>query len=171
MMEAGRHSGRSAHRIWSWAAAALAACTPGLLNQRDDLLFFPSLFVSLALATAGAGLWALRPRLRPLVAGALAWAVVGGAWTGALLAENFHPLSARAVDWNTEFLYGRYAGATIPPARRERLSAQLAGLGIAGGAQPRQRVRALVEEAKAAGRSRPTSDGRVFFPVLPERYF
>jgi hypothetical protein len=160
-------------RRWAalWAAAAVAACTPGLLNQRDDLLFFPSLFVSLALAAAGAGLWAARPRLRPLVAGALAWAVVGGAWTGALLAENFHPLSARAIDWNTEFLYGRYAGATVPPARRERLAAQLAALGVRAGEQPRQRVRALIEEAKAAGRRRPTADGRVFFPALPERYF
>ena len=160
-------------RRWAalWAAAALAACTPGLLNQRDDLLFFPSLFVSLALATARTGVWAARPPLRPLVVVAFAWAAVGGAWTGALLAENFHPLSARAVDWNTEFLYGRYAGATIPPARRERLSAQLAGLGIVGGAQPRPRVRALIDEAKAAGRRRPTPDGRVFFPLLPERYF
>jgi hypothetical protein len=160
-------------RRWAalWAAAAVAACTPGLLNQRDDLLFFPSLFVALALATAGTALWAARPRWRPLVVAAFAWAVLGGAWTGALLAENFHPLSARAVDWNTEFLYGRYAGATVPPARRERLAAQLAALGVRAGEQPRQRVRALIEEAKAAGRRRPTPDGRVFFPVLPERYF
>jgi hypothetical protein len=160
-------------RRWAalWAAAAVAACTPGLLNQRDDLLFFPSLFVALALATAGTALWAARPRWRPLVVAAVAWAVLGGAWTGALLAENFHPLSARAVDWNTEFLYGRYAGATVPPARRERLAAQLAALGVRAGEQPRQRVRALIEEAKAAGRRRPTPDGRVFFPVLPERYF
>jgi hypothetical protein len=154
-----------------WAAAAVAACTPGLLNQRDDLLFFPSLFVSLALAIAAAGVWSARPRGRPAVVAALAWAVIGGAWTGARLAENFHPLSARAVDWNTEFLYGRYATATIPAERRARLAAQLEALGIRAGEQPRLRVRALVEEARAAGRRRPAGDGRVFFPLLPERYF
>jgi hypothetical protein len=97
--------------------------------------------------------------------------VIGGAWTGWILAENFHPLSARAIDWNTEFLYGRYAAATIPAERRARLTEQLAALGIRPGDQPRQRVRALIDEAKAAGRRRPTDDGRVFFPLLPERYF
>ena len=100
----------------------------------------------------------------------LAWSVVGGAWTGARLAENFHPASARAIDWNTEFLYGRYASATIPPARRDAVAAQLAALGIRAGEQPRARVRALIDEAKDAGRRRPAADGRVFFPRLPERY-
>jgi hypothetical protein len=154
-----------------WALAAVAACTPGLLLQRDDLLFFPSLFVALFLATAWSALWTERPRIRPAIVAAVAWSVVGGAWTGALLAENFHPTSARAIDWNTDFLYGRYAAATIPPERRARLAAQLEGLGIRAGEQPRQRVRDLVAEAKEAGRRRPGPDGRVFFPLLPERYF
>jgi hypothetical protein len=160
---------------WSWAArwalAAVAACTPGLLLQRDDLLFFASLFVALLLATAWQALWRSRPSLRPLVGVGLAWSVLGGAWTGALLAENFHPASARAIDWNTEFLYGRYAAATIPPARREAVAAQLGALGIRAGEQPRARVRALIDEARAAGQRRPTRDGRVFFPLLPEPYF
>src|SRR6266536_278111 len=65
---------------WSglWAAAAIAACTPGLLLQRDDLLFFASLFVALFLATAWQALWRRRPALRVAVAGALGWAIVGG---------------------------------------------------------------------------------------------
>jgi hypothetical protein len=154
-----------------WAVAAVAACTSALLLQRDDLLFFPSLFVALFLATAWSALWDERPRLRPLVALAAAWAVLGGAWTGAVLAENFHPLSARAIDWNTDFLYGRYAAATIPPERRARLAALLDALGVRAGEQPRQRVRDLIAEAKEAGRRRPARDGRVFFPLLPERYF
>jgi hypothetical protein len=155
----------------SWAMAAVAACTPALLLQRDDLLFFASLFVALFLATAWSAVWHARPRLRPAVAVAAAWSICGGAWTGAILAENFHPASARAIDWNTEFLYGRYAAATIPPARRDALAAQLEALGIREGEQPRQRVRALVSEAKEQGRRRPTPDGRVFFPLLPEPYF
>jgi hypothetical protein len=154
-----------------WAAAAVAACTPGLLLQRDDLLFFASLFVSLSLATAWSAIWNARPRLRPVVGAAVAWAVLGGGWTGARLAENFHPASARAIDWNTDFLYGRYAAATIPDERRRALAAQLDALGVRAGEQPRQRVRVLIEEAKEAGRRRPTGDGRVFFPLLPERYF
>ena len=159
-------------RRWSglWAAAAVAACTPGLLLQRDDLLFFASLFVALFLATAWSALWRTRPALQPMVAAAVAWSLVGGAWTGAVLAENFHPASARAIDWN-RVLYGRYASATIPAARREALAAQLEALGIRAGDQPRQRVRALVAEAKEQGRRRPAPDGRVFFPLLPEPYF
>jgi hypothetical protein len=154
-----------------WALAAAAACTPGLLLQRDDLLFFASLFVALMLATAGQAIWHARPRWRPLIVAGLVWSVVGGAWTGARLAENFHPASARAIDWNTEFLYGRYASAHIPEERRRRLAAQLDALGVRAGEQPRLRVRALVTEAREAGRRRPTPDGRVFFPLLPEPYF
>ena len=154
-----------------WLVAAVLACTPGLLNQRDDLLFFPSLFVALFLATAWSAVWTARPRLRPAIVAGAAWAVIGGGWTGAVLAENFHPESARAIDWNTDFLYGRYAAATIPPERRARLAAQLDRLGIRAGEQPRQRVRDLVAESKQAGRRRPDADGRVFFPLLPERYF
>jgi hypothetical protein len=166
-------SGDRLARKWSalWTVSAVAACTPALLLQRDDLLFFASLFVALFLATAWAAIWRVRPRLRPVLAVAAAWSIVGGAWTGAILAENFHPASARAVDWNTEFLYGRYAAATIPAARREALAAQLDALGIRAGEQPRLRVRALVAEAKAQGRRRSTTDGRIFFPLLPEPYF
>jgi hypothetical protein len=166
-------SGDRDARKWAglWALAGVAACTPSLLLQRDDLLFFASLFVALLLATAWSAVWRTRPRLRPAVLAAAAWCLVGGAWTGAILAENFHPFSARAVDWNTEFLYGRYAAATIPAARRGALAAQLDALGIRAGEQPRQRVRALVAEAKEQGRRRPTPDGRVFFPLLPEPYF
>ncbi|HEU0104900.1 MAG TPA: hypothetical protein VFT38_01935 [Vicinamibacteria bacterium] len=154
-----------------WALVAAFACTPGLLLQRDDLLFFASLFVALMLATAWQAIWRTRPSWRPLVVIGLAWSVVGGGWTGARLAENFHPASARAVDWNTEFLYGRYASARIPEERRRRLVAQLDTLGIRAGEQPRLRVRALIAEAREAGRRRPTADGRVFFPLLPEPYF
>jgi hypothetical protein len=166
-------SGDRAARRWAglWAAAAVAACSPALLLQRDDLLFFPSLFVSLLLASAWYAPWRTRPSLRPAVALAAAWSILGGGWTGALLAENFHPASARAVDWNAEFLYGRYASATIPAARRQAVAARLEVLGVRAGDQPRQRVRALVAEAKEEGRRRPTSDGRVFFPLLPEPYF
>jgi len=154
-----------------WALAAVLACTPGLLLQRDDLLFFASLFVALMLATAWQATWRARPAWRPLVGIGLVWSLVGGAWTGARLAENFHPASARAVDWNTEFLYGRYASAHIPEERRRRVAAQLDALGVRAGDQPRLRVRALITEAREAGRRRPTPDGRVFFPLLPEPYF
>jgi hypothetical protein len=154
-----------------WALAAVAACTPGLLLQRDDLLFFASLFVALMLATAGQAIWRTRPSLRPLVVIGFLWSVLGGAWTGARLAENFHPASARAIDWNADFLYGRYATATIPLARRQAVAAQLEALGVRAGEQPRLRVRALIAEAREAGRRRPTPDGRVFFPLLPEPYF
>jgi hypothetical protein len=160
-------------KAWTarWALAAVGAGTPGLLLQRDDLLFFASLFVSLMLATAGQAVWTARPPWRPIVVAAFAWCLIGGSWTGAVLAQNFHPLSARAIDWNTEFLYGRYASATIPPARRDALAAQLGALGIRAGEQPRLRVRALVDEAKRDGRRRPNREDRVFFPLLPERYF
>jgi hypothetical protein len=154
-----------------WLAGAGAACAPALVLQRDDLFFFPSLFVALFLATAWTAVTAARPSARPLVAVAAAWLVAGGAWTSAAQAENFHPMSARAIDWDTEMLYGDYAAARIPAGRRAVVAARLDALGIREGQQPRQRVRALVAEAKESGRRRPGPEGTVFFPRLPERYF
>ncbi len=166
-----RRTTRLARLALRWLAAAIAACAPALVLQRDDLFFFPSLFVALFLATAWTALAERGGAARTAVALAAAWALLGGAWTERVFAENFHPASARAVDWNTQMLYGPYAGARIPPARREAVAARLSLLGIRPGEAPRQRVRDLIAEAKAAGRRRPTPDGRVFFPRLPEMYF
>jgi hypothetical protein len=154
-----------------WLASAMAACAPAFVLQRDDLFFFPSLFVALFFATAWTAIALAWPRARPAVGVALAWALLGGAWTSRAQAENFHPLSARAIGWDTEMLYGEYAKVHIPEERRAVVATRLAGLGIRPGERPRQRVRALVVEARDSGRRRPSPDGAVFFPRLPERYF
>lgn len=162
---------RAARVAVLWLAAAVFACAPALVLQRDDLFFFPSWFVALFLAAAWEAVateW--RPG-RPLAAAAAAWAILGGARTGHVLAENFHPQSARAVHWNTEMLYGDFRAARIPEPRRSAVAARLSALGIRPGEQPRQRVRALIAGARAEGRRAPAGDGRVFFPRLPEPSF
>lgn len=154
-----------------WLAAALISCTPALNVQRDDLLFFPGTFVALFYATAAATL-AKRPGAAGRLAmGGLAVLIMASGYMGIRFAENFHPDSSRALWWNMQMLHGDFShGATIPPARREAAIARLEQLGIRAGEQPRQRVRELASEARAAGRRRPSPDHAVFVPLLPEGF-
>jgi hypothetical protein len=153
-----------------WLACAILTCTPALTLQRDDLLFFPGTFLALAYATAAVALVRRGGAARVLAAAALAALVAASTHVGIVFAENFHPDSTRALWWNMQLVYGDFAGATIPPARRQAVVERLERAGIREGQQPRQRVRDLSAEAKAAGRRRPQPDGSVFLPWLPEQF-
>jgi hypothetical protein len=154
-----------------WLACAVLACTPALTLQRDDLLFFPGTFVGLFYAHATAVL-ARRPGpVRTVAATGVAALVAASTYVGIVFAENFHPDSTRALWWNMQVLHGEFsAGATIPPARRQAALERLHRAGIREGQQPRQRIRDLSAEARAAGRRRPSPDGAVFLPWLPEQF-
>jgi hypothetical protein len=152
-------------------AAAVIACTPALTFRRDDLLFFPVGFAALFYAS---GLWALSHgglALRVAAAALFASGLVGGAYTSRAFALNFHPDSARAVRWNAQMLYGPYAkGATIPPERRAAVESRLAVHGVRSAAD----LKALgprIGRARAEGPFRPSTNGTLFFPPLPERDF
>ena len=70
-----------------------------------------------------------------------------------------------------EIVYGEFAPrATVPPERRRAAVERLARAGIFEGRTPRQRIRDLSAEAKAAGRRRPGPAGEVFLPWLPEEF-
>jgi hypothetical protein len=154
-----------------WLAAAIIACAPALSFRRDDLLFFAGTFVGLFYATAAVELARTGGAARLLAVAGLAVIVAGGLHTGLVFAENFHPDSTRSLSWNTEMVHGEYAGrTTIPAIRRQAVVERLARVGIRGGEQPRQRVRALAAAARAAGRRRPAPDGEVFVPLLPEGF-
>jgi hypothetical protein len=153
-----------------WLAAALISCTPALNLHRDDLLFFPGTLVALFYATAAAALAKKPGAARGLATGGLAVLIVASGYMGLVFAENVHPASTRALWWNVQMLHGDFShGATIPPVRRAAAIARLEQHGIRAGEQPRQRVRDLAAEARAAGRRRPSPEG-VFVPLLPEGF-
>ncbi len=154
-----------------WLFAAVIACAPALNVQRDDLLFFPATFVALSYATAAAALARKTGALRALAVSGFAVLLIASASMGIVFAENLHPDSARALWWNMQILEGDFADrATVPAARRAAAMARLEERGIRAGEQPRQRVRALASEARAAGRRRPSPDHAVFVPLLPEGF-
>ena len=154
-----------------WLFAAVIACTPALNVQRDDLLFFPATFVALFHATAAAALARKGGALRAAAVAGFAVLVLASAYMGTVFAENFHPDSSRALWWNMQMVQGDFADrATVPAARSAAAMAQLEQRGIRAGEQPRQRVRALASEARAAGRRRPSPDHAVFVPLLPEGF-
>ena len=154
-----------------WLLAAVIACAPALNVQRDDLLFFPGTFVALFYATAAAALAQRKGIVRGSAVVGVVVLVTASAYMGIVFAENFHPDSARAVWWNMQMLQGDFADhATVPPVRREAAAARLEQLGIRAGEHPRQRVRELASDARAAGRRRPSPDHALFVPLLPEPF-
>jgi hypothetical protein len=154
--------------IGLWLPGALLACAPGLNVARDDLLFFPVSFLSLAVAAAAFEAWRARPVLRPLAAAVLAWGVAGGAYVGHTFAQNFHPDSLRALWWNGRYVYGAYsARANIPPPRRAAVVTRLREAGIYNVHHHVQGTRKLIRAALREGRRRPREDGAPFYPLLP----
>lgn len=155
-----------------WLSVAVVACAPALTLRRDDLLLFPTAFVSLFYASA---LWELsrdRRAWRGAAVIVLVTGIGGGAYLSRVYAQNFHPYSARAVWWNGKFIYGSYASrATIPPQRREAVARRLASVGIRNEVQLKTRLRKMVADAIAEGRRTPRDDETVFFPRLPEEDF
>jgi hypothetical protein len=158
----------SAARAGLWLGAAGLAATPCLTLRRQDLYFFPMIFLVFAVASAAAGLARALPAARLfVVVFGLAWA--GGAYTSRVFAENYHPMSSTALWLNGRFVYGPYADrATIPESRRSAVRRRLAALGIHRWGSLRLRLRELVHEALAAKRRRPVEDGAVFVPLLRE---
>jgi hypothetical protein len=154
-----------------WLLCAVVACAPALNIQRDNLLFFPGTFVALFYATAVAALAHRKGILRLLAATGLAGVLAAATYMGTIFAENFHPDSTRALWWNTQLVYGEFAArATIPAARRQAVMERLARVGIRQGEHPRHRLRELAGEARAQGRRRPSAEGVVFVPLLPEPF-
>jgi hypothetical protein len=142
-----------------WLACAVVSMSPTLTLQRDNLLFLSVSFVTLAYATVVAGWWHTGRLARAAAALVLAWGIVSGAAMSRVFATNFHPYSLKSIGWNADFLYGRYEHrAKIPPERRARVERQLASVGIRHGYNLGLRLRAMVEDCRAAAdgaRARP----------------
>jgi len=151
-----------------WGTAALLACTPWMTLRRDDLLFFPVSFASLALGSLLQPLSAATRLGRALAIAVILVAASGGAHASRVFAENFHPRSLRAIWWNGRYVYGAYSQrAWIPRGRRQVVERQLAYAGIRDQRSHLHRTPRLVKWALAERRRRPDARGRFFYPLLP----
>lgn len=162
-----------------WLGCGLLACSPGLVLQRDDLLFFSVSFVGVACASA---IWPLlRQGPISMVLGLTALLVgpLSGAFMSRVFAENFHPRSLRALWWNGRYVYGAYAfnagghggeawKEVIPHERRQRVVDQLSTVGIGNRWQSEHKIaNKLLPEALSNGWRRPAEDRPFFQPLLP----
>ena len=132
--------------------------------MRPNLLLLPTTFAMLALAAV---LWEFRrlaPAMPYVVAAMLLFALAGAAYTGRTAAQSFNPDSVTAVIWNSEFLYGRWAGqATIPPERYAAVQRQLAQAGV----RSREDLDRLEGFIKAGDLDGVAAGYHVFVPALP----
>ena len=158
---------RPGAQLMLWLGCGLLSCAPALNVFREDLLFFPVMFTSLALATAIRDLWSRGGSRRALAALAAAGALLGGAGMSRVFAENFHPDSLRTIWWNGRYVYGAYvARAVLPAERRRAVVEQLHRFGIDEVWGHEFRTRKLEKRALAANQRRPGGGGP-FYPLLP----
>lgn len=153
-----------------WTGCALLGCTPGVVQERSNLLLIPSTLFACALAMAAERLLA-RTRRREWGIG-LALATAAFVCTGyvemskALLSG--HPESLETIQYAGDFLYGRYSPeATIPRRRQKAGKAYLAKFGIHSRAAFNGRMHDLRQDA-ASRPPAPDSEGRPFAP--PNRF-
>lgn len=118
-------------------------------------LFLCSIFEVLA---ARAKFW------RIVVAGLITWGVLVEFYISSETALSFHPDSATAVRWNSQFIYGEYAAlATIPADRRAKIMSHLAQFQITSSETFLTHFPLMVTKAVAEQRHWPDS-GLFFLP-------
>jgi len=150
-----------------WLLCAVLASTTGLTMVRINLLMFPITFVALFICSTLADL-ARRSRLAKVVAMAvLIWGIGGGAYLSLVTAESFHPFSATAIRWDSDFIYGDFASrASIPASRREQIIRQLAAVNITSATDIREHLSGMIMQALIENRRSPRPDRSLFVPRL-----
>ncbi len=150
-----------------WLGCTILACLPGLNVDRANLLFFPTTFIALFFASVLEELVHLYPRFRLLAILMLCWGILGGIYMSSVTMQSFHPFSQKAVVWNSDFIYGKYAlRSTIPPARSAMIRQQLSLLGINEAADLSTQLPRLVAEAESQHRVTPQAANLLFIPRL-----
>lgn len=102
--------------------------TPGMVLMRPNLLFFPTIFAAVAIASA---LWQCsRPSklAAHLSIGCALFAIIGGAYMSRITAECFAPNSTATLGRNASMLFEHKV--QIPQQRRTQVEAALLAAGI-----------------------------------------
>jgi hypothetical protein len=139
-----------------------ASCVPGLGKVRIDVCLYPTLFLSLAAASALEPLFlSSRVLTRAGAVGVIAVMSVLGVCGSWVRASQLDDLSVQKIRWNLQMLYGKYADrATIPVERRERLSTRYRELGLED--DHLAWIAAIKAEARQASRFSKDDSGRPF---------
>ncbi len=159
---------RTQVRIGFWFTCALLASLQGLVLVRPNVLFFPILFFSLALAEL---LFAMAQQSRALLGAAVliaCFVILTSANHNLISQQLVHPSSLYYLYTAFDFAYGNRAKVVkIPPARRALLETILARANIYSAKDYAKIYPRLVKQAKRKKWDMPTADGRYFMPRIP----
>jgi hypothetical protein len=150
-------------RVGFWLTAAILAALPGLTLARINLLLLPTIFAGFAIATLLFS-FSKRSALAYLCAISIAFFALGASAAGSYLIQRERvPTNIDYLCGAPEWLYGKFAHATIPSERREEIKRHLEAVGIYSLADRDRVIPVLVAEARENGRYSPRSSG-LFVP-------
>jgi hypothetical protein len=168
LLGAGREGGLRREMLL-WLCCAALGCTPGLVQERSNLLMVPATIFACALAMAAQTVVHLCES-RALAIGLLLFGIAFG-WVSfeetrtALLSG--HPRSTQTIQFAADFLYGEYTSrATISAERRAFGERYLRQFGIDSPASYAAVFPNVVEQAKQRVRN-PEGHREPFIPANP----
>ncbi len=158
--------------------------TPGLVIQRANLVFLPTLFFSFVIAIASIELWrvaavemharrSLKIALHTFVVVLCLVAVGGSLQRSVIQSLDMHPYSLYQIERDYEMIYGHYASrATIPANRRSYLVEKLERLGVNGPVSSiEQTLLRVHNEANQANSGEQQGDAlKIFVPRIGQFY-
>jgi hypothetical protein len=147
-----------------WLLTVWIAALPGLTLARINLLLLPTIFFSFAVATVLLS-FSRCSVFAYLCAIAIAFFALGAAASGSYLLQRERvPANIDYLCGSPEWLYGKFAHATIPTERREEVKRHLEAVGIYSLADRDRVIPLLIADAKKHGRYAPKMDGSPFIP-------
>lgn len=150
-------------QVGFWSVAAILGALPGLTVARVNLLLLPTIFAGFAIATLLFS-FSKRSALAYLCAIGIAFFALGASAVGSYLIQRERvPSNIDYLHNASEWLYGKFAHATIPSDRKEEIKRHLEAVGIRSLADRDRVIPLLIGEARENGRYSPRS-GAPFIP-------
>jgi len=107
----------------------LVSCAFGLKTFRSNILLFPLTFLAYYLASMLSFLQDHKPG-KWVGYGVLVFILIGNVYIFSYAQQAYHPASTYMINWNGEYVYGDYAGASVPEERLAAEKQYLSSFGI-----------------------------------------
>ncbi|MBX3054685.1 MAG: hypothetical protein KF753_24655 [Caldilineaceae bacterium] len=147
-----------------WIAAMTFAALPGLTLARNNLLLFPTIFFGFYVATTLVAI-SKKSATGYICAVVIAFFALSASAYGSSLIQREQTTSNLDYICNSaEWIYGKFAHATIPEERRGSITKQLSELHINSMNDIDMQLPILVEQAELNNRYAPSTDGLPFIP-------
>lgn len=147
-----------------WLVCVVITAAPGLTVQRINLLFFPTLFFGMFLATLFIELANLSPWMALVVCVIACGLGVVSSDRSMVAQEVMHPSSLENI--LDEFDVLRHTAAATPLVRVSKMKVDLLAIGVDSLDKFSEKYFPLLDEAKRQGRRHPNLQGEYFAPAI-----